>query len=298
MDKVIVIVGPTAVGKTDISIEVAKYLNTEIINADASQFRKFLNIGTAKIDQTQTSVKHHLIDIIDPLDDYSIKEFQTEARNLIAALNQKGMIPLLVGGSGLYVNATIFDYNLSNEGRNQVEEDKYQNLDNIALHKVLEELDYPTSLKIHPNNRKRVLRAIENAQTGIKISENICNNQEIYDALVISLDAERDILYDRINKRVDIMFDNGWLKEAADISNEYPLSKIKEIGYKEIGEYFDGNLDFDEMKDIIKQNTRHYAKRQITWFKNKINAINVKIDYDNVQTAIDEIIELIKEFQG
>ena len=298
MDKVIVIVGPTAVGKTDISIEVAKYLNTEIINADASQFRKFLNIGTAKIDQTQTSVKHHLIDIIDPLDDYSIKEFQTEARNLIAALNQKGMIPLLVGGSGLYVNATIFDYNLSNEGRNQVEEDKYQNLDNIALHKVLEELDYPTSLKIHPNNRKRVLRAIENAQTGIKISENICNNQEIYDALVISLDAERDILYDRINKRVDIMFDNGWLKEAADISNEYPLSKIKEIGYKEIGEYFDGNLDFDEMKDIIKQNTRHYAKRQRTWFKNKINAINVKIDYDNVQTAIDEIIELIKEFQG
>lgn len=298
MDKVIVIVGPTAVGKTDISIEVAKYLNTEIINADASQFRKFLNIGTAKIDQTQTSVKHHLIDIIDPLDDYSIKEFQTEARNLIAALNQQGMIPLLVGGSGLYVNATIFDYNLSNEGRNQVEEDKYQNLDNIALHKVLEELDYPTSLKIHPNNRKRVLRAIENAQTGIKISENICNNQEIYDALVISLDAERDILYDRINKRVDIMFDNGWLKEAADISNEYPLSKIKEIGYKEIGEYFDGNLDFDEMKDIIKQNTRHYAKRQITWFKNKINAINVKIDYDNVQTAIDEIIELIKEFQG
>ena len=298
MDKVIVIVGPTAVGKTDISIEVAKYLNTEIINADASQFRKFLNIGTAKIDQTQTSVKHHLIDIIDPLDDYSIKEFQTEARNLIAALNKQGMIPLLVGGSGLYVNATIFDYNLSNEGRNQVEEDKYQNLDNIALHKVLEELDYPTSLKIHPNNRKRVLRAIENAQTGIKISENICNNQEIYDALVISLDAERDILYDRINKRVDIMFDNGWLKEAADISNEYPLSKIKEIGYKEIGEYFDGNLDFDEMKDIIKQNTRHYAKRQITWFKNKINAINVKIDYDNVQTAIDEIIELIKEFQG
>lgn len=298
MDKVIVIVGPTAVGKTDISIEVAKYLNTEIINADASQFRKFLNIGTAKIDQTQTSVKHHLIDIIDPLDDYSIKEFQTEARNLIAALNQQGMIPLLVGGSGLYVNATIFDYNLSNEGRNQVEEDKYQNLDNIELHKVLEELDYPTSLKIHPNNRKRVLRAIENAQTGIKISENICNNQEIYDALVISLDAERDILYDRINKRVDIMFDNGWLKEAADISNEYPLSKIKEIGYKEIGEYFDGNLDFDEMKDIIKQNTRHYAKRQITWFKNKINAINVKIDYDNVQTAIDEIIELIKEFQG
>ena len=298
MDKVIVIVGPTAVGKTDISIEVAKYLNTEIINADASQFRKFLNIGTAKIDQTKTSVKHHLIDIIDPLDDYSIKEFQTEARNLIAALNQQGMIPLLVGGSGLYVNATIFDYNLSNEGRNQVEEDKYQNLDNIALHKVLEELDYPTSLKIHPNNRKRVLRAIENAQTGIKISENICNNQEIYDALVISLDAERDILYDRINKRVDIMFDNGWLKEAADISNEYPLSKIKEIGYKEIGEYFDGNLDFDEMKDIIKQNTRHYAKRQITWFKNKINAINVKIDYDNVQTAIDEIIELIKEFQG
>lgn len=298
MDKVIVIVGPTAVGKTDISIEVAKYLNTEIINADASQFRKFLNIGTAKIDQTQTSVKHHLIDIIDPLDDYSIKEFQTEARNLIAVLNQQGMIPLLVGGSGLYVNATIFDYNLSNEGRNQVEEDKYQNLDNIALHKVLEELDYPTSLKIHPNNRKRVLRAIENAQTGIKISENICNNQEIYDALVISLDAERDILYDRINKRVDIMFDNGWLKEAADISNEYPLSKIKEIGYKEIGEYFDGNLDFDEMKDIIKQNTRHYAKRQITWFKNKINTINVKIDYDNVQTAIDEIIELIKEFQA
>lgn len=298
MDKVIVIVGPTAVGKTDISIEVAKYLNTEIINADASQFRKFLNIGTAKIDQTQTSVKHHLIDIIDPLDDYSIKEFQTEARNLIAALNKQGMIPLLVGGSGLYVNATIFDYNLSNEGRNQVEEDKYQNLDNIALHKVLEELDYPTSLKIHPNNRKRVLRAIENAQTGIKISENICNNQEIYDALVISLDAERDILYDRINKRVDIMFDNGWLKEAAEISNEYPLSKIKEIGYKEIGEYFDGNLDFDEMKDIIKQNTRHYAKRQITWFKNKINAINVKIDYDNVQTAIDEIIELIKEFQA
>lgn len=298
MDKVIVIVGPTAVGKTDISIEVAKYLNTEIINADASQFRKFLNIGTAKIDQTQTSVKHHLIDIIDPLDDYSIKEFQTEARNLIAVLNKQGMIPLLVGGSGLYVNATIFDYNLSNEGRNQVEEDKYQNLDNIALHKVLEELDYPTSLKIHPNNRKRVLRAIENAQTGIKISENICNNQEIYDALVISLDAERDILYDRINKRVDIMFDNGWLKEAADISNEYPLSKIKEIGYKEIGEYFDGNLDFDEMKDIIKQNTRHYAKRQITWFKNKINAINVKIDYDNVQTAIDEIIELIKEFQA
>lgn len=297
MKKVIVLTGPTAIGKTEYSLAIAKELDTEIINCDASQFRKGLDIGTAKIDLTKTNVVHHLIDIIPIEDDFSIKDFQKIAREKINVLHEHGKIPLLVGGSGLYINAVLGDYQLDYAGRDPIFEAQFQNINDFELHAYLETLDSLTAEKIHPHNRRRVLRAIEASLQGTNISQNQKGRSLLYDALIICLDAPRDLLYQRINERVEQMLACGWIEEVQGLKQKgIKLETIKDIGYKELHAYLDGVLDLESAKALIKQKTRNYAKRQITWFKHKMECTFIDVDYQNTEKTKAEIMEVIGKF--
>jgi len=298
MDKVVVLTGPTAIGKTQISLDIAKHFKTEIINADASQFRRGLNIGTAKIDLDSVDVVHHLIDIIEIEENFSIKDYQTLARQKITEFKNKGILPFLVGGSGLYINSVIYNYELTDTERDyKFEEEKYNSYNNEELHKLLEKLDFEASKTIHPNNRRRVLRAIDRAKMGEKISSFNQGNQLVYDALVIELTTDREVLYDRINQRFNVMIEEGWLKEVKElIRNNIDLTKIKDIGYKELGLYLEGKYEFEEVSELIKKQTRNLAKRQLTWFRNKMATTKVNVDYTNPSHTTNEIIKLISDF--
>lgn len=291
LKKVVVIVGPTGVGKTKISIKLAKKYNSEIINCDQSQMRKLLNIGTAKITKEEMDgVKHHLIDFLEPISEYSIKDFQDDARQLIDNMET---IPFIVGGSGLYVDAVITDYDLTNEKRDSNLEEQFKSLSNEELYNKLYDLNQEAALKTHPNNRKRVLRYLEIVLEKGKLVNK--PNISHYDALIIFLNKDRDILYENINKRCEIMFNDGWVEEVKQLKQMgYDINQIKEIGYKEINNYLEGLLSYDEMLEKIKQDTRHYAKRQITWFKNKMNCVEINNDenaYNNIVNLIDEFVK-------
>ena len=293
IDKIIVITGPTAIGKTSISLEIAKAYDGEIINADASQFKRELNIGTAKIDLNKTDVVHHLIDVIDPLDNYNVSDYQKVGRALIEEIKERGHTPIIVGGSGLYISSLLYDYHFDASGRDDNSE--LNSLTNEELMAKLQELDYETSKIIPLNNRKRLLRAVEVALTGNNISKNRDGNDLLYDAVIICLDTDRSLLYERINKRVDLMLKDGLIDECKKlIDNGYDLDKIGDIGYKEVGLYLNGTYSYEEMTDKIKQRTRNYAKRQMTWFRNKLNPIFVKMDYDNINNTINGIKKIIE----
>lgn len=297
MDKVIIITGPTAVGKTAFSLKIASELKTEIINCDASQFRRGLDIGTAKIDLSSTNIKHHIIDIIDIEDDFSIKDFQSLAREKISEILKKKKIPLLVGGSGLYINAVIGDYDLSKEGRDPVFEKQFSSLTNEELHSYLEKLDPKQASIIHPNNRRRILRSLEVAFSGTSLSKNQNGENLLYNSLIICLNAPRDILYNRINERVDQLLDLGWLDEVKKLKSQgVKLQGIKDIGYSELNDFLDGKIDLETTKTIIRQKTRNYAKRQLTWFRNKMNCNFIEIDYHNPKKTELEVMNLIRDF--
>lgn len=291
-NKVIVITGPTAIGKTDLSFKICELFNGEIINCDASSFKKDLNIGTAKPDLSKTNIVHHMIDIINYNEFYSISDFQKNARMLIDDIIKRGKTPVLTGGSGLYINSVIYDYKFTDTKRDK---ESFNNLTNEEMHKRLEELDYEASLKIPLNNRKRMQRALELALSDNKISDNICNFDSLYDTRLICLTTERDILYDRINKRVDLMIKNGLIDECKDLINKgYDLQGVTDIGYKEIYSYLKGECTLEDATDEIKKKTRHFAKRQLTWFRNKMNCKFVEMDYDNINNTINKIIEIVK----
>lgn len=292
MNKVIVITGPTAIGKTDISLEIARIYNGEIINADASQFKRELNIGTAKIDLSKVDVIHHMIDIIGPTSNYSVSDFQNEGRKLIDDIISCGKTPIIVGGSGLYINSLMYDYDFSSPKR---DESKYENLSNEELMEKLQELDLESSKKIPLNNRKRLVRALEVSESGKKISENICDNLPIYESVFICLNTSRDVLYERINKRVNIMIEEGLINECQELRNKgYDLEKIGDIGYLEINKYLNNEYSLDIAIDEIQKRTRHFAKRQMTWFRNKMNCQFVDVDYNNVSNTISEIKNIIE----
>ena len=297
MEKVIVITGPTGVGKTELSLKIASMYNGEIINADASQFKKDLNIGTAKIDINSVSVKHHLIDIIEATEMFSINDFQKEARLIIDKIVKDGKTPFLVGGTGLYINACLNEYHLDSSKHDLMFEEKYQDYSNEKLHDVLKEVDYNASLNIHCNNRRRVLRAIELALEGKSISDNIDGDKPVYDSLIICLNTDREILYDRINKRCKIMLEEGWIEECRSLKEKgIDLQKIKDIGYSDIDLYLNGDISIEQVEEIIAKKTRNYAKRQITWMKNKMKSVFVNIDYDDINNTIEVVKELIDNF--
>lgn len=289
LKKVIVIVGPTAVGKTSISIKLAKKYHGEIINADQSQMHKELNIGTAKITKEEMDgVKHHLIDFLEPTEEYSIKDFQDSARKIIDNMD---CLPFIVGGSGLYVDSLITDYDLTANKRDNNDEDKYKDLTNEELYDKLYQLNKEAALKTHPNNRKRVLRYLEVVLEKGTIA--VKPNKPYYDALVIFLNKPREELYNNINTRCNLMIDSGWAKETKELMDKgINIDKIKEIGYKEIRDYLTDKITKEEAIEEIKKETRHYAKRQITWFKNKMNCVEV----ENNSEAFEKINSLIDDF--
>lgn len=297
MKKVIVITGPTAVGKTKLSIEIANRLQTDIINGDAYQIYQKMNIGTAKpTDDEKQGVTHHYMDFLDSSKTYSIAEFQKGVRECIDDLTSKNKVPLIVGGSGLYIDSVIKNYQFLEEKRSN-EQSKYDSLTNEELHQVLANLDPDKASEIHPNNRKRVLRAIELISSNVDNTSRSKKNELVYDALIIFLNDNRESLYDRINKRVDKMLADGLIEEVKNIGiNNYSMTSKVAIGYKEVIQYLNNEIDYNEMVELIKKNSRHYAKRQFTWFKNQDNCQVVNINLEDFNKTIDEVYNLITVF--
>lgn len=279
--KLVVIIGPTAVGKTKLSIELAKQYNGEIISGDSMQIYREMDIGTAKIRQEEMEgIPHHLIDIRNPDQDFSVAEFQELVREKITEIASRNKLPIIVGGTGLYIQAAIYDYHFSEAPSNP---DYRKNLEkraekegNQALHDELVRIDPQSASEIHPNNVRRVIRALEIFHCTGKTKEETQANQSpelLYDTALIGLTMERDQLYERINRRVDIMVEEGLLEEVRSLYNRglKECQSIQAIGYKEIYQYLDGLVSYVDAIDMLKQNSRRYAKRQLTWFRNKMS---------------------------
>lgn len=275
MIDVIAIVGPTASGKTALSIDLAKRCNGEIINGDSMQVYREMSIGTAKIlPEEMQGVPHHLLDIKDPEEPFSVAEYQKLVREKISDIRLRGKLPIIVGGSGLYVQAVLFDYRFAEE---QVDEELrtglYKELEQFGpehLHAKLLELD-PLS-EIHPNNTRRVVRAIEIAMSSQPKTDRNLALEPMYNEAIIGLGINREILYERINSRVDTMLARGLLEEVEMLRSRgvRDVQSIRAIGYKEIYAYLDGDIALEEAIRQLKQNSRKYAKRQFTYFKNRL----------------------------
>lgn len=288
MKKVLVVVGPTAVGKTKIAIELAKHYNFEVISGDSVAVYKRLDIGSAKpTKEEMDGVKHYLIDVRDPSDEYSVKDFQDEARKIIDTSDD---IKIISGGTGLYIESVLYNYEFNASKRDFNYEDKYKDFSNDELYNLLLEKDPNIDReKIHPNNRKRVLRALEvNQELNQSIHSFNKKDEKVYDYFICYLSMERKKLYERIEKRVDMMFDDGLLEEVKSLYDDkiYPHA----IGYKELVPYFDGLITLDTAKDEIKKNTRHLAKRQETWFKNQMDTNFYDMASDTHENILNKII--------
>ena len=308
MNKLVILTGPTAVGKTDLSIQLAKKINGEIISADSIQVYKGMDIGSAKITKEETDgIPHHLIDILEPKEEFNVHIFKKLATKAINDISSRGKIPIIVGGTGFYIQAVLYDINFDDtetdyeyrEYLEQLAKDK----GNAFLHDMLKKVDHESAAAIHCNNLKRVIRALEYyKQTGKKISEHNekeRENKSPYNFAYFVLNDKRDKLYNRINQRVDIMFDNGLLKEMETlIAKGYTrdLVSMQGIGYKELFNYFDGKTSLDETKELIKKNTRHFAKRQLTWFRREKDVTMLNIDefnYDRLK-VLNEMLNFLK----
>ncbi len=292
MKKVIAIVGPTGIGKTRLSIELARKFNAEIISGDSVQVYKRLDIGSAKVtNEEMQGVKHHLIDELEPTEDYSVADFQREARKLIDQID----IPIIAGGTGLYIKSVLYDYNFSSKPRNIKALDKYDDYTNEKLHDHLKSIDPEAAKMNHMNNRIRVLRAIDYfEENGHSITTNSDKNSSIYQSLIILLDLERSQLYEIINKRVDRMLELGLESE---VRNLYADGiEINAIGYKEFYPYFRNEITKEDIVENIKQNSRRLAKRQLTWFKNQENPIILDVDIHNFSNTINQAIRIVEDF--
>lgn len=284
MSKIIVVAGPTASGKTALSIHLAKKYNAEVINADAQQVYKDVNIGTAKITKEEMeNVKHHLLDFI-PLDkNYSVKEYQEDGRNVLNNLINKNKNIVIVGGTGLYIKALLYDYKFSKETSSL----DFSNLTNEELKKEVDKI-YENN-NIHINNRKRLERFLSHYKTtGNIIKNTLKKDKPLYDFTLIYLNPDREELYKKINTRVDKMINEGLLNETENLKEYSKLNSI--IGYKELLEYLNGNVSLEEAIENIKSDTRKYAKRQNTFFKNQFDNLNIfKVDYDNFNNTIKKV---------
>lgn len=297
MIKGLVIAGPTGVGKTDFSIKLAKLLNADIISADSAQIYKGMDIGTAKITtEEMQGVKHYMLDVVEPIKKYSVGDYQTAVDSILNEKERESKNIILTGGTGLYIGSITEGLSDLPAG-DPILREKLLKLDSEELYKKLIELDPQAAQDIHINNRRRVERAVEVCMlTGDKFSvlskKNIKNNN--YNFLKVALERDRDYLYERINLRVDIMLEKGLEQEVRALYEKYGenLRKINIIGYTELIEYFNGQVSYEEAVENIKRNSRRYAKRQFTWFKN--DPTYVWFDLDKLSE--DEIINsIIKE---
>jgi len=278
MERLIVIIGPTAVGKTKISIDLAKILDTEIISGDSMLVYRKMNIGTAKPNFTERNgIVHHLIDILEPHQEFSVTLFQELASQCITEINRKNKIPILAGGTGLYVRALLEGYKFNTISGNQSFRSHLEMLakkqGNQFVHDMLAQVDSTTANRLHPNDLRRIIRALEvHHLAGENISQEKTSeaNDLVYNAVVIGLTMDRKLLYERINQRVDVMINQGLIKEVAELTKTgIPVNcqAMKGIGYKETVAYLHGEVDQQTAIDNIKQATRHFAKRQLTWYR-------------------------------
>lgn len=300
--KLIVVVGPTAVGKTSLAIRIAKQVNGEVINGDSMQVYRGLDIGTAKVtEQEKEGVPHHLIDILDVADLYTANDFKTDAEAAISLIQKKGKTPILAGGSGLYIEGLLYDMQFGRVGEDPEYRAKLQKqLDEQGpeiIWEKLHQLDPDAAATLHVNNSRRVIRALESIQISGKLfsEQKEQQKEKRYDALVIGLTADRPLLYQRINERVDQMIEEGLLEEAKslfELENVENNQSHKGIGYKEWFPYFEGEISFETAAEKVKQNSRKYAKRQLTWFRNRMNEIKwFDLNEPNSEDEIDKIVE-------
>ncbi|MCR5581937.1 MAG: tRNA (adenosine(37)-N6)-dimethylallyltransferase MiaA [Pseudobutyrivibrio sp.] len=302
MNKLVVLTGPTAVGKTSLSINLAKAINGEIISADCMQVYKRMDIGTAKITpEDMDGVKHHLIDVIEPSEDFHVVRFKEMVEEAMADIYSRGKIPIICGGTGFYIQAVLYDIQFNDDDVDQEYRnflDEYANEHgNDKLHAKLEEVDPDSASSIPAANRKRVIRALEYYhQTGEMFS--VHNKQERlrkspYNFAYFVLNDDRKLLYNRIDKRVDVMMENGLLEEVKSLVNEgltTSMTSMSGIGYKEIISYLNGDLSLEDSVELIKKNSRNYAKRQLTWFRREREVIWLD---KTVLTNQDMILEVI-----
>lgn len=302
MEKVIIVIGPTSVGKTKMGVALAKKLNGEVISGDSMQVYRQMDIGTAKVTiEEMEGVTHHCIDILDPKDQYSVHDFQQTVRKQITEITNRGHVPIIVGGTGLYIKAALYDYTFSEMENNHDEiNKKYKDYTNEQLYAHLKQIDEESAKILHFNNRRRVLRAIEiYEQTGQKKSEMI-NEQEhicLYDAYFVGLTLPRELLYERINLRVDLMMKNGLQGEMESLIKQgltRENQSMKAIGYKEWFDYFEGKCDLNEVSENIKKHSRQYAKRQYTWFKNQFDVHWYDVCLENFSKTIEEVSRDLK----
>ena len=283
--KVLVIVGPTAVGKTALSIELAKEFSGEIISGDSLQVYKKLDIGTAKVTEEEAEgIPHYLIDVKEPNENYSAYEFKTSAEEKIAEITSRSGLPIVAGGTGMYIQSLLFDFQLgSNEEDTEARltREKWEEFASTegkeSLWNHLNKIDPLAAKSIHMNNEKRVIRGIEVFE---KTGTSILNQQGIdfkdlsqsqYDVKLIGLETDRPVLYDRINQRVDMMMEQGLLEEARYVYELGEVQAMQGIGYKEFFPFFRGDLELSNCVELVKQHSRQYAKRQLTWFKNRMS---------------------------
>ena len=308
MKPMVVLTGPTAVGKTELSIQLAQKLDGEIISADSMQIYQKMDIGTAKIRKEEMDgIPHHLIDVLDPSEEFNVARFQEMAKEALAGIYRRERIPLIVGGTGFYIQGLLCDIDFTKE------EQDFRYRENLqkkakeegaqAIHKMLQAVDPASAQKIHPNNIKRVIRALEFYHlNGRKISEH--NEQESrkespYRFAYFVLNQNRTTLYERINHRVDLMLEAGLVEEVRRLKEAgygKNLVSMQGIGYKEVLDYLDGKMTLEETADQIKKDTRHFAKRQLTWFGREKEVIMIDKDkYETEEEILEHMLGILKE---
>ncbi|MEH7884408.1 tRNA (adenosine(37)-N6)-dimethylallyltransferase MiaA [Bacillus sp. JJ1609] len=303
--KLIVLIGPTGVGKTKLSIELAKHFNGEIISGDSMQIYKSMDIGTAKVTKEEMEgIPHHLIDIKEPDESFSTAEFQELVRTKIDEISLRGRIPMIVGGTGLYIQSVIYDYHFTDAPsdpsfRSKLEKEAEEHGPDF-LHERLKAEDPESASRIHRNNVRRVIRALEIIHCTGKTAAELQENQSpelLYDTAIIGLTMDRELLYKRINLRVDLMLEQGLLEEVKYFYDQglKECQSIQAIGYKELYDYFAGKINLEAAVEVLKQNSRRYAKRQLTWFRNKMNVewfdMSVSNDAEKKFAEISKFIE-------
>ena len=290
MNKIVVIIGPTGVGKTKLSISLAKYLDAVVINADSMQVYRDLNIGTAKIKESEKEgIKHYLFDICDIEEEYNIYKYQKDGRKLLDKFQKEGKNVVLVGGSGLYIKSLLYDYKFQEEEYKEA----YENLTNQEL---LEEIKKHHETDIHVNNRKRLIRELNKIKNNNQITSDI--HKKLYDFLLIGLTCDREELYKIVDKRVDLMIEDGLIEEVKALYEKGINSKALKtgIGYKELYSYFKGDISLEEAVKLIKKNTRHFIKRQYTFFKHQMDVTWLNVDFSNFEHTINEAIKIVDSY--
>lgn len=308
--KIIIISGPTGTGKTELSLDLAKLFKTEIISADSMQIYKGMDIGTAKIKKDEMEgIVHHLIDIVEPDEDFTVEDFRRQATAIIKDLNLKSKIPIIVGGTGLYIDSLIYDLDFTIAPPNENIRNYYETLakakGNVHIHNILKLVDPISADKNHPNQLKRIIRALEVFDYTGKAFSSFDNSRKLkenVDFIYLVLTRDRDVIYKRINDRVDMMVKAGLVEEVRGLKDKgytRDFKSIEAIGYKEIYDYLDGFTSLDEAIDRIKMNSRRYAKRQLSWFRREARVEEIFIDQGDTKNYIlEKCLNKIGEYNG